>query len=195
MSSGVGTTDRERKFYLEFYDIESYLFTTVHERFHRDGRLCAFDFFSIVRWKSNRAKGRIRKALCERCPDLEDAVRSLTCNIHDAADPERRLKILLDVKGVRLAMATAVLAVLYPNVFTVYDTRVCNQLGGRFKYLDGRSSATIFEGYTEFLQAVRKEATLRGAPDCLTLRDMDRWLWSRDVVEQMKKEGCTPPES
>ena len=115
--------------YLEYYDIEKYLFSKVYERFHRDGHIAAFDFFSIVAWKSNRPKGMIREALRERCPDLDQAVKSLTGDIHEAADHENRLKMLLDVRGIGLPMATAILTVLYPDHFTVYDTRVCNQSG------------------------------------------------------------------
>ncbi len=181
-------------FYLEYYDIEEYLFSKVHEHFHQDGYLCAFDFFSIVGWKSNRPKGMIREALRERCPDLDQAVKSLTGDIHKAADHENRLKMLLDMRGIGLPMATAILTVLYPDHFTVYDTRVCNQLG-RFSNLGNRSIATIWEGYEEFRQAVRDEAVRRGAPESLGLRDMDRWLWSLDVVDQFRREGCTPPSS
>lgn len=50
-------------FFLEYYDIEECLFSKVHERFHQDGCLCAFDFFTTVGWKSNRPKGMIREAL------------------------------------------------------------------------------------------------------------------------------------
>ena len=179
-------------FFLDYYDIEKYLFSKVHERFHQDGCLCAFDFFTIVRWKSNRPKGAIREALRERDTDLDQAVRSLTGDIHVAANHENRLKILLNVRGIRLPMATAILTVLYPDYFTVYDTRVCNQLG-RFSSLGRRSIATIWEGYEEFRLAVREEAVRREAPETLGLRDMDRWLWTRDVVDQLKSEGCTPP--
>lgn len=175
-------------FPLEYYDIEKYLFTKVHERFRQDGWLCAFDFFSIVRWKSNRSKGMIRQALCERCSDLDQAVESLTGDIHEAADHEVRLKILLEVRGIGLSMASAILTVLYPDHFTVYDTRVCNQLGG-FRNLESRPT---WKGYEEFRQAVQEEAVRRGAPECLSLRDMDRWLWTLDVVDQLKSEGCTP---
>ena len=91
-------------------------------------------------------------------------------------------------------MATAILTVLYPDHFTVYDTRVCNQLG-RFSNLGSRSIATIWEGYEEFRQAVQEEAVRRGAPESLGLRDMDRWLWTLDVVDQLRREGCTPSSS
>ena len=180
-------------FYLDYYDIENYLFSRVHERFRKDGYIRSFDFFSIVRWKSNRPKRMIRNDLLkERCPDLDEAVKSLTREIHEAEGHENRLKILIGVRGIGLAMATAILTVLYPDYFTVYDTRVCEQLGC-FSNLGSRSISTIWEGYEEFRRAVREEAVRRGAPESLWLRDMDRWLSTADVVDQLKREGCTPP--
>lgn len=180
-------------FFLEYYDIETYLFANVHRRFRRDGYLCAFDFFSIVRWKSNRPRKRIRDGLREeRSPDIDEAVKSLTCEIHEAEDDERRFKILMDprVRGVGLAMATAILTVLYPDDFTVYDTRVSAQLKrsgfGCFSNLGNRSKSTIWEGYKEYRQAVQK-----AAPEGLRLRDKDRWLWTKDAVHELKENGFT----
>ena len=178
--------------YLEYYDIEKYLFSKVHKRFHQDGCIGAFDFFSTVSWKSNRPKGIIRDALHERCQDLDQAVQSLTRDIHDATDHKNRLYILLDVRGIRLPMATAILTIFYPNYFTVYDRRICNQLGD-FSSLASRSRVMIWEGYKEFRQAVREEAIRKGAPKRLRLRDMDRWLWALDVANQLKKECYTSP--
>ena len=43
--------------FLRYYDLETYLFDDVHDRFHRQGSLSAFNFFAIVVWKANRAKG------------------------------------------------------------------------------------------------------------------------------------------
>ncbi len=37
--------------YLKYYDLEAYLFDDLRKRFHEDGSLGAFDFFSIVIWK------------------------------------------------------------------------------------------------------------------------------------------------
>ena len=179
-------------FFLEYYDIETYLFSNVHRRFLRDGYLSAFDFFSIIRWKSNRPRKQIRKGLREeRSPDLDEAVKSLTREIHEAEDHERRFEILMNprVRGVGLAMATAILTVLYPDDFTVYDTRVCEQLKrsgfGCFSDLGNRSKSTIWEGYKEYRQAVQK-----AAPEGLRLRDKDRWLWTKDVVHELKENGC-----
>ena len=49
--------------YLQYYDLESYLFDTVSQRFHKEGRLNAFDLFSIIVWKAERAKSRLAHRL------------------------------------------------------------------------------------------------------------------------------------
>ena len=90
--------------YLRYYWLrEDYLFSTVCPRFHRDGSLSAFDFFSIVIWKANRAKSTIAVGLLEGShTDLDKAVRALTQDIHAARDHEERLKILMDRPGIAL---------------------------------------------------------------------------------------------
>lgn len=178
--------------YLKYYDLEKYLFETVSPRFRKDTHLCAFDFLSIVNWKSPRPKRRIINGLCKRRKTgFEEAVRDLTHDIHRAEDHQTRLKILLDRPGIGLAMATAILTVLYPEDFTVYDQRVCTSLGDyvpqsgvrSFRNLGNRNKAKIWEGYVEFLEAVRENT-----PHDLSLRDKDRWLWAKAVVKQMETE-------
>ncbi len=49
--------------YLKYYDLERYLFEDVSKRFRKQGSMSAFDFFSIVVWKANRAKSQIARKL------------------------------------------------------------------------------------------------------------------------------------
>lgn len=85
--------------------------------------------------------------------------------------------------GVGLALATAILTVLYPEDFTVYDQRVCDALGD-FSKLGNRSApARIWEGYKEFREAVRENS-----PGHLMLRNKDRWLWAKNWVEELERE-------
>jgi len=37
--------------YMQFYDLESYLFNTVRKRFETQKYLSAFDFFCIIIWR------------------------------------------------------------------------------------------------------------------------------------------------
>jgi hypothetical protein len=108
-----------------YYNLETYLFEDVHSRFHRDGFLSAFDFFSIVIWKANRAKTLIARRLLSRAQteELDSAVRKLSHSIYLADTMRERLRILLEDWGFHLPMASAILTVLWPDFFTVYDVR------------------------------------------------------------------------
>lgn len=49
--------------YCRYYDLETFLFEDVTKRFDDDGSIGAFDLFSIVIWKANRAKSKTAKRL------------------------------------------------------------------------------------------------------------------------------------
>jgi hypothetical protein len=116
--------------YRDYYDLETYLFSDVTSRFERNRRLDAFDFFCIVIWKANRAKSKVASRLLKKNGgnDLEKAVADLTRKLAAAEDRKTRLQILISDWEFRLPMASAILTVLYPREFTVYDIRVCDLL-------------------------------------------------------------------
>ncbi len=119
--------------YLDIYNLETYLFETVRSRFNDQGHLSAFDFFCIMIWKANRAKSKVAKKLLAKGYDtLDGAVYDLTQGLSNLSSPEDRLRYLWDWGGWEfyLPMASAILTVLYPDDFTVYDVRVCTSLGG-----------------------------------------------------------------
>jgi hypothetical protein len=170
--------------YLRYYDLERYLFEDVHRRFHQEGSVGAFDFFSIVIWKANRAKSKTARRLLEKDPQrrgrLAPIVTELTSALYQAPDAQQRLAILLKQWGFLLPMATAILAVFWPDEFCVYDVRVCGQLG-RFHTLGDKSDfEAVWEEYAEYLEAVR-----HAAPADLSLRDKDRYLWGQSVATQL----------
>jgi hypothetical protein len=69
------------------------------------GYLTVDEFFSIVIWKANRAKGYVWTTLCpQNGPDLPQTIKTLTRGIHKASGDRERLLLLLG-KGLRLAMA------------------------------------------------------------------------------------------
>jgi hypothetical protein len=170
--------------FLGYYNLESYLFNTVRQRFHDEGHLSAFDFFSIVIWKANRAKSRIARRLLEGGhSDLEQAVVELTSSLARQPTAKERLHDLWAKWGLRLPMASAILTVLYPDEFTVYDYRLCEQLGD-FHNLPNRSNFDeLWRDYQALLRRVR-EVT----PDGLSLRDRDRYLWGKSAVEQLRAD-------
>jgi hypothetical protein len=52
--------------YLKYYDLETYLFEDVRQRFHKQGKLDAFDLFSIIIWKANRARSKLAQRLAKK---------------------------------------------------------------------------------------------------------------------------------
>jgi hypothetical protein len=171
----------------QFYDLESYLFDAVHSHFEKYGELSAFDFFCIIIWKANRAKSRIAKRLLERgYKDLDTAVRELTRGLAPQSPAKERLQYLVRKWGFYLPIASAILAVLYPDEFTIYDTRVCDTLkeicGKEFHYLGNLTNPDrLWKGYEDFRQQVKESA-----PGYPTLRDKDRYLWGKSFYDQLK---------
>ncbi len=167
---------------LQFYDLESYLLESVRPAFQERGYLSAEEFFSIIMWKANRAKSKVAKGLMARGLSLQEAVRRLTEELHEAPDNQSRFAVLHSW-GLRLPMASAVLTILWPEDFSVYDFRVCDQLD-KFKYLPDRTKVTsLWEGYCQYMEAVKATA-----PAHLSLRDKDRFLWGKSVLEQLHSD-------
>jgi hypothetical protein len=166
---------------VRYYWLESYLFTEVHRRFHAEQSLDAFDLFSIVIWKANRAKSRVAHRLLERYGDLERAARELSAALSRASLEQERFEILIHA-GFQLAMASAILTVLWPDVFTVYDVRVCQELGDELDRVKNWKGHRLWEGYCRYRDAVNCAVT-----GSLSLRDKDRFLWGRSAMQQLKR--------
>jgi hypothetical protein len=78
-------------------------------------------------------------------------------------------------------MASAVLTVLYPDKFTIYDRRVCAVLGLKIK--DWSSfSEDCWREYEHYRQAVRDKTPLD-----LSLRDKDRFLWGKSLRQDAER--------
>lgn len=172
--------------FLQYYDLEGYLFNTVSTRYTQNKTLKAFDFFCIVIWKANRAKSKIAQRLLahgDGHANLELAVNSLLTAISDAQDNLIRLSILINDWGIRLPMASAILAVLYPEDFTVYDIRVCNVLNDFDDAQHKTNFDELWKRYSAYVVAVRNSA-----PKNLSLRDKDRFLWGKSFATQLQTD-------
>jgi hypothetical protein len=178
--------------YLKYYDLERYLFEDVSKRFQKKHALGAFDFFSIVIWKANRAKSQIARKLLSRQSrgkrDLESVCRELTASLHKAPNRKERLRLLMEEWKFALPMASAILSVCWPEEFTVYDYRVCEALElkgrGKFHYLKGLVfSERVWDGYLEF-----KLKVALATPKTLSLRERDRYLWGESAASQLVED-------
>jgi hypothetical protein len=166
--------------FLEYYDLETYLFEKVRPRFAERGWLSAFDFFCIVIWKANRAKSIIaRKLQAKGYDNLETAVQKLTLGIAQRPNPKERLRYLIEPWKFHLPMASAILTVLYPEDFTIYDARVCKVLD--FKDLTNVIDfETLWQSYQDFKRLVEASTSKE-----LSLRDKDRYLWGKSFHKRL----------
>jgi hypothetical protein len=130
-------------------------------------------------------EGESRKVLHrEGRKELEPIVRDLTGSLNVETSDEGRMRILIETWGFGLPMASAILSVLWPDNFTVYDVRVREGLGGFFDFSGATRFATLWEGYLKYRAAVSAavpEATL-------SLRQKDRHLWAMSTMKQLQSD-------
>jgi len=174
---------------IAIYHLEEYLFKKISPRFHRDGELSVFDFFCIMIWKANRAKSKIAHRLLSQYQtnreDLDAIIRDMTRALHRAKEPRERLRILVKDWGFMLPMATAILTVLWPDDFTIYDVRVCNTLlckalRNHHNLQNKTNFSNLWSGYQKFKSDVEAQT-----PPNLLLRDKDRYLWGESFKKQL----------
>lgn len=167
----------------EYYDPEDRLFPGLAVTFAQEKRLDPAEFYLILDWRAPRARTRHIRRLARKAGSFAAAVGQIASDLHQAAEPEERLELLLDKWGFRLPTASAILTVLYPETFTVYDVRVCKELGDFDRLADKRDG--LWLEYQRFVCAVR--AAVEQPPN-LSLRDCDRTLWGRNKQRQMQDE-------
>lgn len=168
---------------IKYYNLENYLFQEVTIKFNKNNNLNAFDFFCIVSWKSNRPKSTIAKSLKAKYDkNIEKAVLLFTEKLFNAKN-EEILKTLLEIKGIGLAMGSAILTVLNPEKYTIYDYRVCETLP-KFKNINNSDNIEkLWAKYLEYIEEVKKIENSK-----FSLRDSDRFLWGKSFKEQLEKD-------
>jgi hypothetical protein len=183
------------KNYLKYYWLENYLEDKVRSCFVKEKHLTAEQFFYIVEWK-NQKFGKTKIKLVDK------EIEKLTGDIYKVSSSEERLQILLKngeehTKGIQLATASAILTILYPKEFTVYDIRVRKQLckyglwekvprkkePGKWDPLNITYHGNVVEEYfNDYLPVIEKIAKENN----LSLRDCDRALWAKDWLEDLQ---------
>lgn len=164
--------------YEKFYDLESYLFKDVSKFFQLNGYISGVQFYCILIWKAERAKFKNARKILKKegSKSFDENVKTLTREIHGAKSDLDRIKILF-AWDFWLATASAILTVLYPQRFTIYDFRVVEHEELKiFKNLDSEKSERNAERYLEFIEAVK---ALKLEKEFKDLRSKDRYLWGR----------------
>jgi hypothetical protein len=181
--------------YRKYYSLEDYIFDEVGPRFRKTGHIDPADFYLILIWKAERAKTRHKRRLAKTAGSFAAAVKEVAASLHAAPAPGARLKLLMDKWQFLLPTASAILTVLYPEEFTIYDWRVCDELGGFHEIAKRRVFSdelwpVFWADYQHFMKAVKA-----AAPGELSLRDADRYLWGRSVYRSINKELSIAPDA
>lgn len=172
------------KDYLKYYWLEKYLEEEVQPFFEKEKYLTAEQFLAIIEWK-NPKFGKTKLSYL-KTKDIEKLFRE----VHDHhQSPEKQLEILINKKGIKLATASAILTILYPTKFTVYDIRVRKQLKKRGLWNEKPDDITnridvVDKYFNKYLPAVQK---VKEENKILILRDCDRALWAQDWYEDLQK--------
>lgn len=164
--------------YLKYYWLEEYLFEDVHKNFHKNGHLTPEEFFAIVIWKRNASKIKIIRGL----KNSSKTINSITKEVYKSKTSDKKLKILLEMKGVGIAIASAILTVLYPDDFTIIDYRVLNSLKNKGINIVGKPTEKI-EDYNRYIEICKRESK----KSRVSLRNFDRTLWAENFHEGLKK--------
>jgi len=169
---------------IAYYNLESYLLREVRSRFTVDKSIGAFDFFSIIVWKSNRSKSLVAHRLLRkfRGKSLEQISRSVSRSIHGATSDKERLRILLEDYGFKIAIASAILAILYPNDFTIYDYRASGQVKEGEDLKNRSNFEELWSGYVKFRSKVSKVTQGKD------FREKDRFLFGQSRIDDLSAD-------
>jgi len=110
-------------------------------------------------------------------------VVALTKSLAKAANDKTLMKILFEDWGFLLPMASAILTVLYPMSFTIYDFRICEVLDDFYNLQNKTNFDSLWNGYELFVAAVKKIG-----PSEYSLRNKDRWSWGKSFSRQLEKD-------
>jgi hypothetical protein len=169
---------------IDYYSPDTTLFPKLAVRFGQTGHLTAEELYLILDWKAPRARKKHLDRLTRGGRIFSQAAQDIAQELYEAADDKERLRLLMaDPWRFPLPTATAVLTVLYPDRFTVYDIRVCEALGDFKKLVHWRWSDRFWPEYYRFVAAVRS-----AVPAHLNLRDADRYLWGMNKRNDLRDE-------
>lgn len=136
----------------------------------RQGFLSKELFIRVARWKSVRNTSHYQSNSIE-------SVRAATAKAFTAANDTSALAALMQLRGVALRTASAILHWMRPDQFPVLDVRVVAALG-----LTESTSYEDFEFYSLVASRVRDLARECG----VDLRIMDRALWAWDKLRSRR---------
>lgn len=151
-------------------------------RARRRRHLTPLDLEAICRWKSPRAIWQVRS-------NSRAAVRAATSRALRARDERARVEALIELRGVSIPMASAVLTLLYPRRYGVIDIRVWQLLHALGRVSDRAGGVGLrVAHWLEFLAVLRPLAWALG----VTVRRAERTLFDIHRARQVGRLYAEP---
>lgn len=138
----------------------------------RNGDYTLANLEAIVRWKSERL---VQYLIANSDEKIRQA---LAVAASPESSTETAMRALLDLHGIDIPVASAILAAIYPERYTVLDFRALEALG------HARHDVRFYEEYLAFCKRLADSNIVHpqaGLPAATSLRTLDRalWEWSR----------------
>jgi hypothetical protein len=138
----------------------------------RNGDLTLANVEAIVRWKSERAVHYLIGNSNEKIREV------LAVATAPESSTEQAVNALQELHGVDIPVASAILAAIYPERYTVLDFRVLEALG------HARHDVRFYEEYVAFCKRLADSNIVKPQSDLpapTPLRTLDRalWQWTR----------------
>lgn len=134
----------------------------------RNGEYTLANLEAIVRWKSERVVQYLIANSTEKIRKVLAVAASPQSSTGDA------VKALLELQGVDISVASAILAAIFPERYTVLDYRSLEALG------HARHDVHFYEEYLAFCNRLAESEIVRPQSDLpapTPLRALDRALW------------------
>ncbi len=161
-------------------------FERISRDLRRKGYLEELDFVNICSWKTKRQKKRYAKNSRGR---VEKISRNMMAG---QRGPEELIKELIELNGVGVPVATAIMTVVFPQKYCIVDYRASRaflwlvsrrrNFGKYREYLSlmdrFRNYASV-EFYAEYLEKIKRWASKRR----MTAREVEMALWKYDEEE------------
>lgn len=137
--------------------------------------LSAEEFDQVLKWKLRGQYGRQKSWRAANTPEVIEIVTRTALSIEHADrsyETDLRLAILCSLRGVGVPVASAILALVYPDHYAVIDFR-----GWRQVFDEERTCFTIAD-YKRYLQKVSGLSLELGWP----VQEVDLAIWQYDMV-------------
>jgi thermostable 8-oxoguanine DNA glycosylase len=131
------------------------------------------EFEEILKWKLDKQIGRQREMRAANTDEVIRAVTglALTITLDDKEyELELRVKILCALRGVAIPIASAVLALVFPEEYAVIDYRGWRQV---FEETKGDHSLSDYKKYLDTIRPLAKELGW-------SVQEVDHVIWEYD---------------